>query len=94
MTPKDKQFGYKETRKVVELLGFEYILTHGSHVQMKNKKTGSKTTLPFYKRPYGQRLIEDIAWQLDISKTKLVKLATDKKAFKEEKKKLQKQLNP
>lgn len=88
MTPKEKQFGYKEAKKVAELLGFEHILMVGSHDQLKNKQSGKKVTLPFYRQPYGIRLIRDIAWQLGISKEKFILLATDKKAFKEERKRL------
>ncbi len=82
MTQKFPQIEHKEIKKVVILLGFQYINTVGNHEQYKNKETGKKTTLPFYKKPYHSRLIKDIAWQIGITKKELIKFATDKKEFK------------
>ena len=87
MTLKNKQFGFREAEKVVELLEFSFKVSLGSHHHYKNSDSGKKATLPKYKTPYSNRLLGDIASQLGISTKRFIELATDKNAFKEEKKK-------
>ena len=86
MTPKISKFGYKESKRAVELLGFIYKNTGGSHSHFKNPDTGKKATLPFYKEHYGDRLVRDIAWQAGLSKHDFEVLATNKAVSKKMKK--------
>ena len=86
MTPKDKQFWFKEAKKVIELLWFEFKVAIWSHNHFKNPSNWKKVTLPSYKSPYWIRLIWDIADQVWISKKELTLLATDKETFKAKKK--------
>lgn len=82
MTKKTAQIGYRETKKVVEALGFLSRLSVGSHHHFKHPQTGKKITLPFYKKPYSDFLISNIARQAGLGKNRLLELCTNKNSFK------------
>ena len=87
MTKKTAQIGYRETKKVIEVLGFISKLSVGSHHHFKHPQTGKKVTLPFYKKPYSDFLILNIARQAGLSKKRLLELSTNKNSLKEIRKK-------
>ena len=82
MTQCSARCGYRELKKVVEALGFVFKNCAGSHHHFKHPQTGVKVTLPMYRAEYSDRLVGDIAWQMGISRQRLVALATDKRALK------------